>query len=265
MAWLRHDDHEVLDSRIGMLDDGLYRARHALMQLVARDNRDTGLFEVGSIVHAAYSTPKGPKALTRKGLERLYELGFVRAELDYTALELDDLGIEWPRAGDWMRVHNWEKYNPPRDTNAERQARFRKKSNAGSNVTDTVTVTREITGDPSRRGAGTRARSRPVPSPSSSLQSPTHHDAHAPSHRGGSPPEGGHDPYGSHEHPRELALLHAACGSTPDALAKLHRGSKGNTTADLVAAREAATGPGVRDRLAVALTELKTRRQASAA
>lgn len=256
MAWLRLDDHEVLDSRVGQLDDGLYRARHALMQLVARDNRDTGLFRIDSIVHAAYSTPKGPKALTKKGLERLIELGFLRGEEDYTVAELDDLGIEWPRVGQWMRIENWEKYNPPRDTNAERQARFRKRRNEESNGDRNVTDNEEVTDASSRRRAGARPRSRPVPSPPSPLTSPNHSPAHATD-------EGGHDPYGSTNHPRELALLHTACGSDPDALTKLKRGSKGATVADLVAAREAATGPGVRDPLAVALTELKGRRDAA--
>lgn len=108
---------------------------------------------------------------------------------------------------------------------------------------------------PNREEGGSRGSTAVAVVPEASASSPPSQP---------SPPDaneqGGHDPYGSTNHPRELALLHTATGGTPEALAKLKRGSKGATVADLVAAREAATGPGVRDRLAVALAELKNRR-----
>lgn len=62
------------------------------------------------------------------------------------------------------------------------------------------------------------------------------------------------------QHPALLALLHLAVGPTDENLRKLERAAKGCTEADLVAAREAAAGPGVNDKLAVALSTLKQRR-----
>lgn len=78
-----------------------------------------------------------------------------------------------------------------------------------------------------------------------------------------SQPGNGHESHDSMgNHPRELALLHAACGMTDDALTKLKRTAKGCSQGDLIAAREVATGPGIRDPLAAALSELSKRKKA---
>lgn len=66
--------------------------------------------------------------------------------------------------------------------------------------------------------------------------------------------ENGHDAHAS-ETPY-FALLHAACGASPDALQKLTRAAKGKPEAAIVRAFEGATGPNVNDPLAVALAEL---------
>lgn len=113
MSWLRHDDSECLDPRIGELDNNLYRARHALMQYVAREHPDTGLFREDHIRHAIYATPKGPRALTRRGLQRLQDLDIIRSRDQYQPHEITALGIrDWPDG--WLRIHHWERYNPPR-------------------------------------------------------------------------------------------------------------------------------------------------------
>lgn len=67
----------------------------------------------------------------------------------------------------------------------------------------------------------------------------------------------GHD---SHE--SRVTALADACRANIDDIEKLRRASKGCSEAGFVAALEACKGPGVRDRLAVALSELKKRRAA---
>lgn len=165
MSWLRIDDGEVLDSRIGSLTDAEYRGRHALMQLCAREYREHGLFPVRDIVHAVYSTEKGPRCLTPKGLRRLHALDLVRDQNEYADDELEALGIDWPDDDHWMRVHNWERYNPPRDKTAtERKRRQRHGDVTPGHDRDTEGVSRRD--DRDSHGASrvdARARSRPVP------------------------------------------------------------------------------------------------------
>lgn len=117
MAWTRHDDGEALDRKIGELTDAEYRGRHALIQFCAREYKDHGVFPAGDINHAAYATPKGPRAVTKKTLARFQELGLVRNRDAYTDDEIVMLGLEheWPEGDDRLRVHHWEKYNPPRE------------------------------------------------------------------------------------------------------------------------------------------------------
>lgn len=67
----------------------------------------------------------------------------------------------------------------------------------------------------------------------------------------------GHDAYASGGNLHQLLQV---CGGTADAQTKLQRASHDSTEADIVAALEAARGPGVRDRLAVALSTLAKRR-----
>lgn len=142
VSWGRVDDRTCLDSRVGQLTDAEYRAREALLQFCLREYRDHGLFPAVAIIHAAYATPKGPKAVTRKQLARLRELGFVLTRDEYSSETLEKLGITWPETEhEWLRINAWEKYNPPRDkTAAERQRRKRQSEKADEShgdVTDT--------------------------------------------------------------------------------------------------------------------------------
>lgn len=145
MTWLREDDRETLDARIGALTSEQYRALHALRQLVAReqDSRDTGIFHQADRVYAVYATPSGPRSLSKKTLERLHDLDLVRGHDDYTTTELEALGIEWPDGGVYYRIHNWEKYNPPRDNTAAERKRRQRARNTNGHVT--ANVTRDVT------------------------------------------------------------------------------------------------------------------------
>ena len=163
MAWTRIDDHEALDSRVGELTDAEYRARHALMQLCSREYREHGIFPPTRIVAAAYATPKGPRALTPKQLAKLQELDFVRGRDGYSDEDIDDLGLhEWPEGH--LRIHRWERYNPPRDkTNAQRQLRYRQRHNDVSNGVSNAVTNDDDNGPVTPPRAQPRARV-PVPS-----------------------------------------------------------------------------------------------------
>lgn len=163
MAWGRVDDREVLDGKIGLLTDREYRSRHALLQLCSREHRDTGVFGREEISLAIYATPGGPRATSKKELARFVELDLVKPRSAYTDDEIEALDIDWPADSVLLRIHKWEKYNPPRDrTNAQRQERHRNgASNAVTNAEET---------DASRTRQGERPPSRPVPSPDLSEQ-----------------------------------------------------------------------------------------------
>lgn len=169
MAWGRTDDRACLDSRVGQLTDPEYRARDALMQFCLREHRDTGIFPAERIVAAAYATPTGPRAVTKKQLEQLKKLGFVREKTDYTDQELEALDIEWPNEEGWLRINAWEKYNPPRDTtNADRQRRYRKRHTVSNTVTQDEgnAVTNAPVTDPRTRAPrASSVPSRPVTPP----------------------------------------------------------------------------------------------------
>jgi hypothetical protein len=125
VTWLRIDDHEALDRRVGELTDPEYRGRHALMQLCAREYRETGLFPPEDIVHAVYATPKGPRAVSKRTLQRLRALDMVRSRDEYEDDEIAALGLadEWSSTDTRLRVHNWERYNPPREAPGDLERR----------------------------------------------------------------------------------------------------------------------------------------------
>jgi hypothetical protein len=125
MSWLRVHDGEVLDPRVGELTDGEYRARQALMQFCAREHPEDGLFAAEEIIHAIYTTPRGARSVTRRHLARFQQLGMVRRRAEYSAGEIValDLQDDWEEVDTRLRVHRWERYNPPRETSGEIQRR----------------------------------------------------------------------------------------------------------------------------------------------
>lgn len=128
MSWLRDEDNECLDPVVGELTDTEYRARRALLQYCAREHRETGVFHEREARHAAYGTPRGPRAVTRPQLARFIALGLVIPINLYKDFEIETLAIERPSGDGWLRPNKWERYNPPRDkTLAERQRRFQAK------------------------------------------------------------------------------------------------------------------------------------------
>jgi hypothetical protein len=146
VAWTRHDDGEVLDRKIGELTDAEYRGRHALIQLCAREYKDHGLFPAGDIRFAAWASPKGPRSVTVRMLVRFQELGLVRSRSDYSDDEIVMLGLEheWPEDDDRLRVHNWEKYNPPREVaNLDQRVQLFLEAHPGASANE---VCREIPG-----------------------------------------------------------------------------------------------------------------------
>ena len=106
MPWLREDDSELLNPKIGKLTDSEYRALHALRQFCARARRD-GQFALADLPFSAYLTRTTPKVVTRQQLDTFVRLGLVEA------------------AGDDYTIHDWQDYNPKDPTAAERQARYR--------------------------------------------------------------------------------------------------------------------------------------------
>ena len=241
MPWLRVDDGEVLDDRIGDLTDREDRARHALLQYLAREHSETGIFHAQRSKRVIFSTPKGVLSLTTKVLSRLIELGLVQRVQDLSDEYLESLGIERPEGPEWLRPSHWERYNPPRDTtNAARQRRYRE------------TLRNAVT--PPVTNAMPRARafpSRPVTvngEEGSSVYLDLPNEAR--------PVEAGHENEKAEASSPYFALLVAACGDGEDAFVKLRRAARGKPEAAVVTAGEAARGPGVVDPLAVALAEL---------
>lgn len=149
MSWLREDSGEVLDDRIGDLQDREYRALHALRQYVAREANETGMLHEKRANRAVFSTPRGMRTCTATILGRLIQLGLVVHVETLTDEYLDVLGVTRPEGPGWLRISQWEKYNPPRDrTRAERQRRWRDaQRNAVTNASHNT-----VTNGPSRAG-----------------------------------------------------------------------------------------------------------------
>lgn len=152
--------------------------------------------------------------------------------------ELEEAGL-WVPVESGHRIKNYLKYNPSaekvkemRARNAERQQRHRDRGHNESNGLSNG-VTAHVSND---------APSRPGP-------------ARGVSDLSALPREAGHD--------ENLwkRLCVAAGARTPQDIVKLERAvrSRGSTAREIVCAIEAATGPGVRDPLAVALSELVKR------
>lgn len=154
--------------------------------------------------------------------------------------ELEAAGL-WIEVKDGHRIKDYLHYNPAakdvkeeRQRNAERQADLRRRRNETRNDVDNALRNSVRNGPPSR----------PVPllAPSKEVLSPTSY-------------EGGRDF-------TTLGKLKHACRAHVDSAAKIERAAKGCTEADIIGALDACKGPGVRDRLAVALSELKKRKAA---
>ena len=177
MSWVREDDGEVLDAKVGKLKSDEYRELHALRQYVAREHAGAGgIFTKADAVSAVYLTPKGARSVSAATLRRLLELGLVRDVHSYSAGELADLDAEGRNSAteaaadirmaqiegaEGLRMNRWERYAVPRDrTRNERQQRYKARNRA-----DSEDGSRESNAVSNAVGNDVRARvTRPVPS-----------------------------------------------------------------------------------------------------
>lgn len=154
--------------------------------------------------------------------------------------ELVSVGL-WTKVDGGHQINDYLEYNPSaqdvkaeRRRNAERQADLRRRRNETRHDVDNALRNEGSNGSPSQ----------PVPlvTPVLAIQRPPRYE-------------------GTDSSP--LGRLKDACRTDHDGVVKLNRAAKGCTDADVIAALEACKGPGVRDRLAVALSELKKRKEAA--
>lgn len=108
MSWLRMDDHFPMNGKLGELSDAELRALLALWAYCSRRQND-GVFFDRELKHAIYATPRGPRRVTAKHLERFCELSLVVPD------------------GDVFVVNDWRKYQPKDPTSAERQRAWRER------------------------------------------------------------------------------------------------------------------------------------------
>lgn len=159
MSWVREDDAELLDPRVGALRALEYVELHALRQYVAREHAGAGgIFLEDELRGVGFVSDGRVRSVRRRSLERFEELGLVRRLSSYSPAELDELehgertnrryayqeaaadirealaeGLE-----DALRLHRWEHYNAPRDRTAgERKARYRARSGGEGTRTGT--------------------------------------------------------------------------------------------------------------------------------
>lgn len=126
MSWLRTDDTEVLDDRIGDLADREYRSWHALLQYIEREANEDGIIHETRVKRAAFVTPTGTKSVTKRDISHFKNLELLEDVSGISDDRLKELKIPRPEGHGWLRPTNWERFNPPRDrTNAERQRRYR--------------------------------------------------------------------------------------------------------------------------------------------
>lgn len=111
MSWLRIDDQMPLNGKVGELTDAEYRALVALWAYCSR-KRNGGSFYPRELLHAVYTTPRGPRHVRESHLERFCELSLVVAD------------------GDVYLVNDWDRYQPKDPTAAERMRRYRKSHEA---------------------------------------------------------------------------------------------------------------------------------------
>lgn len=232
MAWLRIDDEFVENDKIAELHDRAFRFHVAALCYCARKLTDGHMdAKATRIVAATLGTP------AKRWVEELVAAGL------------------WVPTNDGHVINDYLDYNPSRQTvlaererGAARQRDHKQRvrneianslSNAeGNAVTDTVTDT--VTND------APNPNPYPMGLPTSVSYMPKVSTGHE-----------------TRTFPDQIRPLVTACRATGDDIAKLERAARGRTTAEIVAACEAATGPGVRDRLAVALATLKKRKAAA--
>jgi hypothetical protein len=109
MSWLRIDDQFVTNGKLGELSDPELRALLALWAYCSR-RQNQGVFYERELKHALYATPRGPRCVTTKHLERFCELSLVV-----------------PQDGAYL-VNDWRKYQPRDPTSAERQRAWRERN-----------------------------------------------------------------------------------------------------------------------------------------
>lgn len=110
MSWLRIDDAAVLNGKLGDLSDAEWRSLFALWSYCAR-KRNGGMFELGELRHAIYTTPSGPKFVRPQHIGRFLELGLVAT---------DDGAV--------FSVNDWARYQPRDPTAADRMRRLRERT-----------------------------------------------------------------------------------------------------------------------------------------
>lgn len=281
MSWVREDDRELLDPRIGQLSGDEYRELHALRQYVAREHPGAaGIFSRRELGSMAYATKRGARSVSPKSLARFLDLDLVRRVGSYSEAELHELEtgektnrrVAYAEAAaairdaqtedvELLRCNRWEHYNGGSDrTQAERKRRQRQRLRGDLDLERPGTSTRDGTRD----GTGTvtlptRARL-PVPSRTSSTPTSTE-DVEVEDLDFGEPRSLGSDiaaaPLDA-THELEVARLLAAVGALEpvqaDALAGYARRAP---EAVLARVRETLTAGGARDRYAYALGALR--------
>jgi len=227
VVWVKLDDGFVENEKVMGLHDRAFRLHVAAMCYSARNLTDGLITERSERIIGAILNVQ-----TRRWVKEL-----VAAKL-------------WTPVSGGHVINDYLEYNPAADEvkaarrrNAERQASSRRRRAEARHEVDNA-LRNGVTD-----GVSHAAPSRPVPNPKLEALAPVSETHSPPSY------EGGRDF-------TTLGKLKGACHADEAAAVKLERAARGCSEADIVAALEACRGPGVRDRLAVALSELKKRRAA---
>lgn len=128
MSWGRRDDMRSLNPKIGQLTDAEYRALDGLMDYVCRSHMD-GSFSRVDLKFATYLTPKGPRHVTQRVIDKLIQVGLVDP-------------VENPANPHDYYIHDWLEYNPKDPTAAERMRNYRRNKDRNGDRNATVTRAR---------------------------------------------------------------------------------------------------------------------------
>lgn len=162
----------------------------------------------------------------------------------------------WVKIPVGWTIHGFLEWNQSKEDAQERRRigkesadrRWRARGNTNGNGSPIGSPTANGTGGGNAKPNASPAFAQPLEALASSPPFTNHDDRES---------EGGH---GHDAHASKIDQLIKTCRTTGEDRQKILRAARGCAEGDLVAALEACTGPGVKDRLAVALSELKKRR-----